>query len=482
MYRTQAVKQAELGESYSNPPAIVGSFRWAFLGALASFILGSLVWSVLARVPESVESMGILLHRSGVSQILAITSGEVLQIYVERGREVVKGDILAELKLPQLESELHLAKEKLSTLEDLDKELQQLEGTQFKAEERMSLLKKDSTKLAMGTINAFAAKARTATERGFTQQKDAISELLAIWRKRIEELTKQLESAQKLLTSQLMTRVDLSTIEGQLVSAKQAIAQLEQQSQSLELQYVELERADLELSERIAEFGISEQEIDLSMKRLRSEKEAQRARNRIQVDSQKQLVDQLSLQLERLKFVRATQAGRLLELPIAVGQPISPGVLMGVVSREPEDGDETLLLTAFFPMAQGKRIARGQEAYITPSTLEWQRHGSIRGTIRDQYEYPMSTQEALRLVGNIDLIAPLSGKGGMLGVHISLNRDIRNGEYQWTASPPDVGISVGTTAKVRVVVERRPPISFLFPALRELFYGPEKMPKRGAVL
>ncbi len=134
-----------------------------------------------------------------------------------------------------------------------------------------------------------------------------------------------------------------------------------------------------------------------------------------------------------------------------------------------------LRVIGYFPVSEGKRVEVGQGALVSPSHVQRERFGSLRGRVARVGEFPITQEAAAERLGNPDLVEPLAQLGGVLEVEVELLRD-EDGHYAWTGQPPTVELSSGATASVRVVVERRPPISFLVPLLRQLVLGTEPPP------
>lgn len=137
--------------------------------------------------------------------------------------------------------------------------------------------------------------------------------------------------------------------------------------------------------------------------------------------------------------------------------------------------EEDLKHLGFFPIGAGKKVAPGMEIRIDPANIETQRFGSLVGRVTDVSKYPMSSEGIVTLVGNSELAKAFTAQGGAIMIAASLDLDpsTPNG-FKWTSKSPDVQITAGTTTTSRVTVERRRPISFAIPLLREWLLGEGK--------
>lgn len=475
MYRTEAVQQASRGESYDHPSAVLKIRHWVLLSAIVIAVGASVTWACLAEIPVTVESQGILLYETGIDQVAVVASAEIADVTTVRNAQVRKGDVLLELRLPQLEFELELAQEKLRSLRDSDAEAKQLEQSQLAGETALAQTRRERIQAAIESLSELKQRSGQVRDETVASQRSQVDDLIRESRDRLQQLEAQRASVGDLLRSQLVTETEATSIDGLLLQTQQGIAQLKQQQSTLSLQQVESDQAILELDARIAELKTSLQELDVSVERLRSQQSANQLQRTVQLESQSQLVETLEKQLDRTRQVRAASDGTVLEVPVAIGQPVATGQVVCVLARTPASQQPDLRVAAFFPLRDGKQIQPHHEAFVTPTTVQRERYGSIRASVTEVYAYPMSAQEALRIVGNRELLAPLASSGGVLGIHAELlRRDGDSDQYAWTSSLDPPPLSAGTTVRIQVVVERRRPISYLVPFLYRAFYGPER--------
>lgn len=105
---------------------------------------------------------------------------------------------------------------------------------------------------------------------------------------------------------------------------------------------------------------------------------------------------------------------------------------------------------------------------ITPSTVKRERFGGIVGTITKISAFPITKEGASNLVGNPEIVESLISQGPHVQILAELQPDTSTfSGYQWSSSKgPQMKMSSGTTASVRVTVEEQAPITFVFPILK----------------
>lgn len=128
-----------------------------------------------------------------------------------------------------------------------------------------------------------------------------------------------------------------------------------------------------------------------------------------------------------------------------------------------------LVNVSYFTIADGKRIAPGMKAMVTPDTVKREQFGSIYGTVSSVSSFPITTQSAAQLIGNEELASSLIRQTGKMQVVAQLKLDPSTfSGYRWTSSQgsPHQQLSPGITTSVRVVLAQKAPISFILPILQ----------------
>jgi HlyD family secretion protein len=156
-----------------------------------------------------------------------------------------------------------------------------------------------------------------------------------------------------------------------------------------------------------------------------------------------------------------------LELTVQVGQVLQTGLRLGSIAVE--EASSPLVGVSYFPIQAGKKIQPGMTIYVAPDTVVRQRFGSLLGTVTAVSAFPVTRDGVASVVGNAEVATTLTGQGPVIEVTAELFRDPTTvSGYQWSSSGgPALSMTAGTTTTGRVVLERRAPITYLLPILRE---------------
>ena len=271
----------------------------------------------------------------------------------------------------------------------------------------------------------------------------------------------------------LATKADLKVVDSQIFETKNGLSALQDRKNALKLQKLKSDQVLADLKSKAAVVRLSMSEIDTGLLRLEQTLPTEAIRRESEIQANKEILENLRRRHDDLRFVKAPFSGTVIELPIGIGQAIGVGEVVATLSKTPTAGEqEPLRVTAFFPIALGKQVSADDAAFITPTTIQRERYGSILGTVDHVYALPISVEEAVQVVGNREVLRPLFNRGGLLGIHATLRKG-EDGEISWTSENSPSPPTAGTTVAIRVVVERRKPISYLLPFMNRAVFGTE---------
>ncbi len=195
--------------------------------------------------------------------------------------------------------------------------------------------------------------------------------------------------------------------------------------------------------------------------------------------------------------VLAPRSGRLLSLSVAPGQAVAPGQRIGTIGPAAQRADRPRSAVGLFSDADAARLKPGDEIKLDPLLQSrdryggtTQRYGSVIGRIVNISPSNADLAEVSRVVGDPELATSLMarsrqaalGEGGdpmataadkliapVVLVTVALEGAASTSGLRWSSGlGPDLRLENGTPAKLKVVVERRSPVSYLMPFLRWL--------------
>ncbi|MEG3969637.1 NHLP bacteriocin system secretion protein [Microcoleus sp. T2B6] len=526
IFRQESLERLSSPERLDQLMQVLAPKDWLALSVFGCLTILGVGWSIVGRIPITVQGRAIFLQPRQVVDLQSSIAGQLKSLNVSNGQCVKKDEVLATIEPAALQQQLQLAKEKLDKLQKqatdaslISSQRMQLEKSAIAAsqatlqkslqdtqalapilkEKSLNALEKQRVSL-MQRLQETQASAPTLKEKGLTaiqQQRSSLQQRLKDAKDLIPVLEKRLQTRRELaregaisvdsvLEIELEYKQEVQKFSELAVQQKQldltetqtqqtyqqsinTIGDMQSQLQELELQSVKNEREYLDNLRSINERQAQLQELNTKYKRLEQESlETFNQRNKEVQEAGREII-RLEQQLTENSRILSSQDGCILEVMATVGQVVQPGSRLGNmrVGREEKLG----LAIAYFPIKDGKQIKPEMMISITPDTVQRERFGGIVGKVTAVSPLPVTAEGTAALIGNSEVAKNLTGEtGAAIQVTVNLETEERNPTgYKWSSSKgPNSKITPGTTATVRVTIEEQAPITFLLPFLREL--------------
>ena len=408
IFRQAALDRLASPERLDAPLTLVGAPRWMLLGAIAAAIVGALGWAIVTQAPVRVAGGGILIDRAGLVEVVASETGQLQSLAVAPGDRVVAGQALATLARGDLRRE-------------------QREATDALAGARERLIR----------LRGFYGEQAGSAGADDRERAATIAETQRALRERLAFLNQRVDSNRQLVARGVVLRDALAQTQEQVAEVRERLGRLAEEATAIRT-------------------GATRRSGEAGLALL----DAQAA-----VDEKQRAVAMVSARLGEQQTIRATRAGRVVEIKVASGDVVIAGTPLATLM--PEDGTLTGLL--YLPAAAGKRVTVGMPAEIAPATVERAEYGDIRGVVSSVAPLPATAAGMRKVLRNDQLVDQLLAGGAPIEVRVTLTRDrgTRTG-YAWSGSRgPARALTPGTPVQGRVVVDRRRVISWLVPLRRD---------------
>lgn len=410
LFRQNALDRLATPEELDRTLKVTSPRAWLVAAALVVIVVSAVAWSFLGVIPRKVQGEGILLKAGGIQQIVANGTGQIEEVNVYPGQKVQPGQIVARISRPELDTQINGVRRLIAELRERYEEL--LAYANMDTDLRETLLR---------------------------ERRQSLEDSLETLRNRREHLSEKIENQEELHREGLLTLQTLAESRLERDRVEHEIAGNRNELQSLE---VESLSTDHERRERInqLETRLSEEEIKLEELLLRRD-------------------------LETRVVSRFT--GRVIEIMKNEGaatQPGTPVVRLELLGRDIQD----LQAVFFIDPRKGQQVAPGMTVQISPSTVRREEDGVIVGRVLQVSEYPATPEAMMEVLSNESLVQTLSSGGAPVQAWAELIPDEATPTgYRWTSGQgPDVLLRSGILCEVSVVVEEKPPITLLLPALR----------------
>jgi HlyD family secretion protein len=267
-----------------------------------------------------------------------------------------------------------------------------------------------------------------------------------------------------------------ASIAGQRAEITRLEADLERARRNLELREKQLaervtttrvvEEARQNVSVLDSRLNAARQTINSYQAQQRSYSERTRQRQQA-VEAAKLELESLQNRVARTTQITATVEGRVVELRKNPGDRVRAGEVIAVV----EPPSAAMQAIVYVNSSTGKRIGRGREAQIAPTTVKREEYGFMKGEVDYISEFPATPDSMMNALRNSSLVEELLGGSSKIEMRAALIRDPRTPSgYQWSSSSgPPFKVNTGTRVTVSVVVDRQRPIAKVLPFLRSTF-------------
>jgi HlyD family secretion protein len=411
IFRKVALERLASPEQLDLVMQVTSPQSWIALGAVGLLLVTLVIWGILGSIPEKTQATGILLQQSGIFDVDAPGTGQIVEVGVIEGDTIVRGQVVGRIAQPEI--------------------VQQIEG----ARSQLAELRAQHEQLV-----SFKARDKTLRDDTLEIQRQKTRDTIKFLEERLEALQGQIEDTERLLERGLVTRQTVLQVREQYFSTQDQI-----QASKSEL-------------------------TQLSMRELSSDAERRQAieQSSLRISEGERRLQALEEQLDEASLVETPYAGRVLEVKVARGDLVGRGSPLFSLQID-EAGGESLQVVAYLPPGTGKSVRPGMELQVSPSTSKREEYGFLIGQVEYVSEFPSTREGMKRVLANDSLVAALSGQGAPFAVYGKLLPDPASvSGYQWSSTKGNSQpVAAGTMCGVTVILRDRSPISMVIPIFRE---------------
>jgi HlyD family secretion protein len=391
--------------------SVKASWSWLLLVSITVLLAAVVFWGCFGRIAESVTCSGITLLSEGVKPVIAQGDGTLKYLNIDAGAKVRTGQVLGQIYNPEIVTKVRKLRSEYETLKN-----------------EISFLKEGNNRLINYQLSLEKQKKENLKNIAKEQQ---------LSRERQKEL---LESYSSLLGKGVVSKLEYYRTLDQLVQTENSQLSLLLQSLASDSEVNNLiwqgKEKLLELNQRLEE---KYREYTLT-KKLFSES----------------------------FWLSSDSDGTIIEIFKEQGAFVQSGEKIALVASSPNDG---IYLVAYVPLENGKKIKTGMRGFFSPSNAPAAKYGYVKCVVREVSSTPVNYETITAELLNSSLAQRIAGKDVMTRVVLELipNAHSLSG-YSWTGKNDyNTKIINGVFGQLVINTEYRSPISYIIPALRELF-------------
>jgi HlyD family secretion protein len=470
LFRPQALERSASPEQLDQLVQVVSPKRWLALTALGLLVSAGAAWSLFGQIPLTVTGQGVLVYPSDVVTAQSPGAGPLRSIEVKPGDWVKAGDILAVLDQSELETQLRLAQEKLTQLQIQDQTAQRLNSERSGLDEGVIAQQRRALEQNLRSQQSLTPTLQARAEESLRQERQALQQRLETLQARLPIYQTRWENWQRLADEGAMSQEEVLSVQLEYQELQNQVNNVETQLETLNLRDTEAQRDYLDNLSRIADLQAQIQDLNARAAAQAEQDSTTTAQRQKEIKDTEATIAQLTEQLSRNQTITSDHDGQVIEVMAQPGQRLEPGMPLAMIAAQ--DGDTPLTSVAFLPVSEGKKISVGMVLQATPTTVKREEYGGILGTVDQVSSFPVTQAGAARLVGHPDILPGIMGQGPYIAVFATLQPDYspnNPSQLRWSASPqgPDRPMTPGMTTTVRITVEKRRPISYVLPILKQ---------------
>ena len=388
---------------------------WITLASIGLLFAIFLWWGITGSIPDKAAGTGVLINSGQIISIKYPSYGMIKNVFVSAGNEVQKGQIIARIERQDMLDQIQATSIKVDDLQQT-----YLETAGYS---------KQSTGLTSKLLNKSASD---------------LNNQLATLREQLAQNQEKEKKMMLLLTDGLIT-------EQQYIAARNETFSVQQHIHDIESKLIDVDVSKVKTS------GESKQQL-MSLQQQINE-------------ARKQLETLQNNYLNSTKIV-SNVSGTIIEVLVQKGDFINTGST--IVTVEPYVSDGSMLQAfVYFPDQDGKKIKRGMNISICPSTVKQEEFGFIKGIVTSVSQYPISDQYLMTRFQNKSLASAIAQIATPVEVRVSLIPDpATKSGYKWSSSKgPDIRIETGIMCSGSVTTSEQRPINLLIPVIKKRVFG-----------
>jgi NHLM bacteriocin system secretion protein len=412
-FRKSALEKLSTPEKLDQLIKVTGTKAWIALTTIAVAILTALIWSFIGTVKTKLDVVGVVLG-GDVHEVVATAPGQLVELKVGIGKKVRKGDVIATIKQPELFQQIEEAKVVLS-----------------------------DRKFEMEKLMSYGNQGTQLQSEIISQSRVSINGEIESEKKKIIFLNNQLEAENILLEKSLITKSQVATTKQQIEAAKNTIERLKGQI--------------VEISNQQNNLGFDiQQKVTLQKQRI-----GEAERN----------LQFLNEKYDTQRNIKSPYDGEVVEVLTDAGIVVSIGSPLFKLKNTINTAQSQLKGILYIPSKDGKKIKKGMEALIVPSTVQPEEYGFIKGKVTYVSDFPITQQGMLTSVKNDQLTKQLLVGGPLFEVYVDFEKDpLSYSGFKWTsAKGPDIFLKEGTSCLGKITIKREPPVTLVVPAFKKFF-------------
>ncbi|WP_245823999.1 HlyD family efflux transporter periplasmic adaptor subunit [Sporomusa malonica] len=115
VFQQKALDRLRSPEELDKLVSITTPLGWVTLAAILLLIFSGMIWAVFGVMATKVNGAGMIIDSNGVANIVPLASGKIVQLHVEMGARIHKGQVVATMIQPATGQDIARVRGEMST-------------------------------------------------------------------------------------------------------------------------------------------------------------------------------------------------------------------------------------------------------------------------------------------------------------------------------------------------------------------------------
>lgn len=473
LFRQESLERLSSPEQLDQLMQVVNPKAWLPLTTIGLLITTAATWSVVGRIPLTVNGQAVIIRPRNVVPFQIGTEGVITTLNIKPGDKINKGQIIGTIEQPQLKQQLQQAKSKLAELQAQNQKTTGQERQSITLQRENLIQQRAVLQDNLRNTKAFGPILLNKGLKSLVQKRESLKQDLQRSKALLPTLQQRLNIRRSLRQEKAISEDLVLQSQQELSENLTKVSELETQLKDIDRQESEAQAEYLKHLNSIKEVNNQIQTLQVQESQIAQQDLEKTLDRNNKVQETKRQIAQIELELAKKSKILSSYNGRILEISTTPGQAVSAGSRLA--SIEIEDSKVKLMSVIYFADKDGKQVKPGMTVQVTPSMVKRERFGGIVGKITNVTPFPVTNQDMTAVIGNEHLAESIvqslsSGGSAPVQIFAELQEDPTTvSGYKWSSSVgPPIKISSGTTAQVRVQIGQQAPISYVIPIFRSL--------------
>src|SRR5579883_2104023 len=350
LFRKQALERSSSPERLDQIMQVVSPMKWLPLAALGTLVAAGVTWSIVGRIPITVEGRGVLVYPSKVVGFEFPTAGKLQALNVHVGDFVKKGQVLGTIDQSELQKQLQQQRSKLSELESQNQNATSLQGQRSQLDLNAIAQQRVALEQRLLQTQSLTPIIRNKDIGALAQQRQNLEQRLQEATALAPTLKDRLERRRALKAQGAISDDTVLEAEQTYADSIQKIADIKQQIKQLDISQVQAEKSYRENLSQIDDIKTQLKQLDSKEKTLSEQNFQASVTRQNQIADLKRSIAQLEYQLKQTSVIKSDYTGRILEITATPGQILGQGTRIGTIDAQSPSAK--LVEVAFLPVSQ----------------------------------------------------------------------------------------------------------------------------------